>query len=220
MTGSGLKFGIALASFVIALKVWASRAREQWTVQTWSFVVLVLWLFLPICLAFVLSFWKPVFLARFLIVCLPATILLVAYGLAEINQPGIRYALVLLMLLGAFGPIRSYYAEPGPQDWRSVVGYVAENASVGDIAFLPSGYCEMPLRYYLDHAGKIPSFPIVVSAAPEGMQAKVSDAIGHIWVISCGALQAPQEISGYSAEETRQFKGIDVAELRRERKIF
>jgi mannosyltransferase len=221
MTGSGLKFGIALVSFAIALKAWASRAREQRTVQTWSFVVLMLWLFLPICITFFLSFWKPIFLARFLIVCLPAAMLLIASGLEEISQPWIRYSLVLMMLVSALAPIRTYYAELGPQDWKNAAGYVGQNASADDIAFLPNGYCEMPLRYYLDHAGKISTFPAIVPAAPDGTaQTIASYTNGHIWVISCGSPQPTLAISGYSAEKTRQFKGIDVIELRRERKIF
>jgi 4-amino-4-deoxy-L-arabinose transferase-like glycosyltransferase len=210
MTGSGLKFGIALGAFVIALKVWVSRWSGRWTVQTWSFLVLMLWLFIPIGIGFFLSFWKPVFLARFLIVCLPAALLLAACGLAEINQQWIGYALVVVMLLGALAPISSYYAEPGPQDWKSAVGYVAENAGGGDVALLPSGYCEMPLRYYIIHAAKIPSFPKIFSA-PNGVQ-----RARHIWMISCTAAGEPggsQVIPGYRIEEIKQFKGIQVVEL-------
>ncbi len=215
MTGSGLKFGIALVAFVIALRAWASRAREQWTMQTWSFAVLVVGLFLPICITFVTSFWKPVFLARFLIVCLPAAMLLIAYGLVEISQQWIRYALVALMVLSAIRPIRAYYAEPGPQDWRSAVGYIAGNASAGDIAFLPGGYCEMPLRYYIDHAGDVPTFPVIVSAAPEKIRGELLNGSGHIWVVSCEAVRVLPTIPGYSAEHVRRFEGIVVTEFAR-----
>ena len=220
MTGSGLKFGIALLSFVIALKVWVSKSREQWTVQTWSLVVLVLWLFLPICVTFVLSLWKPVFVARFLIVCLPAALLLIAYGLTEIQRPWIRYALILLMLLSVLGPIRSYYAEPGQQDWRSAVDYVARNAGAGDIAVVPDGYCEMPLQYYIKHVDTLPGFPAILSTAPDGIQGKALEITGHVWVISCGLPLAPPAISGYSPEEIRKFSGIQVVELRRKREIY
>ena len=215
MTGSGLKFGIALVAFIVALKVWVSKRRKQWNLQTWSFLVLVLWLFLPICIAFLLSFWKPIFLARFLIVCFPAALLLIACGLAEIAQLWIRYGLVILMLLSAVAPIRSYYAEPGPQDWESAVGYVAHNASAGDIAFLPNGYCEMPLRYYIDHAAKTPSFP-AISSPVKGMEGKSLHGPGHVWMISCTAAGEPagsQVIPGYRTEEIKQFKGIQVVEF-------
>jgi hypothetical protein len=215
MTGSGLKFGIALVAFVAALKVWVSKRRKQWTLQTQSFLVLVLWLFLPICITFLLSFWKPVFLARFLIVCLPAAVLLVACGLAEINQHWIGYALVVVMLVSAAPSIRSYYADLGPQDWKSAVGYIAQNAGAGDIAFLPNGYCEMPLRYYIDHAGKTPSFP-AISSPVKGMEGKSLHGPGHVWMISCTAAGEPagsQVIPGYRTEEIKQFKGIQVVEF-------
>jgi len=210
MTGSGLKFGIALVAFIVALKVWVSKRRKQWNLQTWSFLVLVLWLFLPICIAFLLSFWKPIFLARFLIVCFPAALLLIACGLAEIAQLWIRYGLVILMLLSAVAPISSYYAEPGPQDWKSAVGYLALKSGAGDIAILPNGYCEMPVRYYIDHAGKIPSFPAILSA-PNGMR-----RTGYIWMISCTTAGEPggsKVIPGYRIQEIKQFKGIQVVEL-------
>jgi hypothetical protein len=174
MTGSGLKFGIALVAFVVALKVWVSKRRKQWNLQTWS--------------------------------C----------GLAEIAQLWIRYGLVILMLLSAVAPIRSYYAEPGPQDWESAVGYLTLKSGAGDIAILPNGYCEMPLRYYIDHAGKIPSFPAIFSGAPEAMQRKSPDSAEHIWMISCttaGTPGASQAVPGYRVEEIRQFKGIQVVEL-------
>ena len=220
MTGNGLKFGIALLSFVIALKAWVSRGWDEWTVQTWSFVVLVLWLFLPICATFVLSLWKPVFVARFLIVCLPAALLLIAYGLTEIQYPWIRYALVMLMLLSALAPLRSYYAEPGPQDWRSAVGYVARKAGAGDIAVVPDGYCEMPLHYYLKHVDTLPSFPAILSAAPDEIQGKASPTTGHVWLISCGSQLSPPAIPGYSSAEIRQFNGIQVVGLDRKRESF
>ncbi len=221
MTGSGLKFGIALLAFGVALKVWISRSREEWTKQTWLFLVLVLWLFLPIGITFVLSLWKPVFVARFLIGCLPAALLLMAYGLVEIKHPWMRYGLVLLLLFSALGPIRSYYAEPGQQDWRSVVGYVARNAGTGDTAVVPDEYCGRTLHYYLEHVATIPGFPAILSsAAPDSLQGTALQTSGRIWLISCGSQPSPPAISGYSAEEIRQFNGIQVIELDRKRGSF
>jgi hypothetical protein len=219
LTGSGLQFGIAVVSFGVALTVWVARCRkQQWTVQTWSFGVLLLWLFLPVCATFLFSLWKPVFLPRFLILCLPAALLLVACGIVEISHPWIRYALVTLLLLSSVAPIRSYYSEPGQQDWRGVVGYVAQNARAGDIAVLSNEYCERPLRYHIDHSGQIPGFPTISSTGLEGtpLPRRALNRAGNIWVIRCtAAAETPPAIPGYAVEEIRQFQGIRVFELGR-----
>ena len=77
-------------------------------------------------------------MARYLIVCLPAALLLIAYGLTEIRYPWIRYALVMLMLLSALAPLRSYYAEPGRK-----IGGVLSAMSRERLVLVISQLCRM-----------------------------------------------------------------------------
>lgn len=55
--------------------------------QAWRFQFLLVWLFFPVLLTIALSVARPVFLARYLIFCLPALLILVAAGLARLKYP-------------------------------------------------------------------------------------------------------------------------------------
>ncbi len=57
------------------------RDWEKWRVQ-----FLLVWLLFPVVLTIVLSFARPVFLARYMIFCLPPLLILVAAGLARLRQ--------------------------------------------------------------------------------------------------------------------------------------
>jgi mannosyltransferase len=215
MVGSGLKLGIAVGALFIALRAWIGRCREQrWTMESWSVLVLVLWLFLPILLTLLISIWKPMYAPRFLIFCLPAALLLIAEGIAEIRLAWIRYALVLALVVGEIGPIRSYYAETGQEDWKGAVEFLAKNAHAGEAAVLPNAYCELPLKYQLEHAEyRVPELPIIPWAGTQGAQANGSD---HLWIVTCSAtknLKTQPMFGEYTVEEERDFKGVRVTKL-------
>ena len=217
MTGSGLKFGIALVAILVALKTWISRWRtQQWDMEGWSFLVLILWLALPLCVTMVVSIWKPIYAPRFLLFCLPAALLLIADGLARITYPWIRYGLVTLLVVSAVGPIRSYYVEPGQEDWRNAVEFIAQNVSAGDSAYLPNAYCEFPLNYQLEHSRMaVPGLRVVSSITPEALPER---GTGHIWMITCSTTRnfgAQPAIRNYEVQEMRLFRGIQIIRLGR-----
>jgi hypothetical protein len=215
MVGSGLKFGIAVMAFLITATAWIGRCRKQrWTVENWSVLVVVLWLFLPVVITLAVSVWKPIYAPRFLIFCLPAALLLVAEGIAEVRFAWIRYALVLALVVGEIGPIRSYYQEAGQEDWKSAIAFLAASVRAGDAAVLPNAYCELPLKYGLEHARfAIPDLRIISSAVPEGPQMSSPD---HLWMITCSATKdvGTQPVVGeYKVEEEKHFKGVQVSRL-------
>jgi len=78
-----------------------TRAQD-W--QTWRTQFLLLWLFFPVALTALLSFARPVFLDRYMIFCLPALLILVAAGLARLQNTWIlAAALVVILLFSAQG---------------------------------------------------------------------------------------------------------------------
>jgi len=71
--------------------------------QVWRCQFLVVWLLFPVVLTILLSFARPVFLARYMIFCLPALLILVAAGLARLNRWLLPPVLVVILLLGLQG---------------------------------------------------------------------------------------------------------------------
>jgi mannosyltransferase len=217
MVGSGLKFGIAVVALLLVAAAWIKRCRNgRWSTENWSILVLALWLLLPVVLTLVVSVWKPIYAPRFLIFCLPAALLLIAEGIAEIRFAWIRYALVLAIVVGEIGPIRSYYAEAGQEDWKGAVGFLRENVRPGDVAVLPNAYCELPLRYEMEHSGvTIPELRVIPSSS---LQAETSGS-GHLWVVTCSAtrdVSAQLGVGGYKRETEKRFKGVDITKVGRE----
>jgi mannosyltransferase len=217
MVGSGLKFGIAVAALLITVTTWVGRCRKQrWTLENWSVLVLNLWLFLPVAITLVVSVWKPIYAPRFLIFCLPAALLLVAEGIAEIRVAWIRYALVFALVVGEIGPIRSYYQEAGQEDWKSAIAFLAAKIHAGDATVLPNAYCELPLKYGLEHARfAIPDSRIISSLVPEGSRAS---GPARLWMITCSATKdagTQPFIGQYKVEEEKHFKGVQVSRLGR-----
>ncbi|MFZ0708338.1 MAG: glycosyltransferase family 39 protein [Candidatus Korobacteraceae bacterium] len=215
LVGSGLKLGIAIVAFAIALTAWVGRFREKhWTVERWSVLVLLLWLFLPIFITLLASVWKPMYAPRFLTFCLPAALLLIAEGIAEIRFAWIRYALVLALVVGEIGPIRFYYREAGQEDWKSAVAFLGKNAHAGDAAVLPNPYCELPFQYELAHARfAVPDLRIISWSASEPPQANGPD---HLWMVTCSAtkdLKTQPMIGEYKVQEERDFKGVRITQV-------
>jgi 4-amino-4-deoxy-L-arabinose transferase-like glycosyltransferase len=211
LTGSGVKFGIALIGVIVASKIAVSRWCDRgWNMQTWSFLVVAAWLFLPVCVTMLVSIWKPIYSPRFLIFCLPAALLLVAAGLAEITYPWITYALIAILAVGAVNPTRMYYADPGPEDWKSVVEFLSRNTTSSDIAYVPESYCALPLNYALNQASPKGSGLQVTSTTP------LAGETGRIWIIECsvaGNLDPQPVFPTYKVKEVRTFTAVQIFEL-------
>lgn len=60
------------------------RQAQSW--EIWRCQFLLTWLLFPVLLTALLSFARPVFLARYMIFCLPAFLILAAVGLARLRQ--------------------------------------------------------------------------------------------------------------------------------------
>lgn len=71
--------------------------------QVWRCQFLLIWLLFPVALTVLLSFARPVFLARYMIFCLPALLILVAAGMARLNRWLLPPALAAVLLLGLQG---------------------------------------------------------------------------------------------------------------------
>jgi mannosyltransferase len=78
----------------LGTKLWA---RDQsW--ETWRCRFLLIWLAFPVALTIFLSLARPVFLARYMIFCLPPLLTLAAAGLARLRQSWMLASALTLML--------------------------------------------------------------------------------------------------------------------------
>jgi len=126
--------------------------RTTMTVLTWS-------LFFPIIIMTVISFKSSVMYPRYLLMSLPAAILLAAQGLATIEQLVPRGRLVfsaalLVMLASALVGTHRYDSalSTSGNDWRSVSGYILQHQAPGDAIIFYTFGGNWSWDYYLTRA--------------------------------------------------------------------
>jgi hypothetical protein len=111
---------------------------------------LLLWLLLPIAVTLAVSIMKPVFLPRYLIVCLPALVLLAGAGIVRLPRLAATAVLIGMVALSLEGTA-NYYARDFDllrEDWRDATAYVLEHERPGDAILFHANQGRMPFEYY------------------------------------------------------------------------
>ena len=153
-----------LGLYVLSWIAAADGLRRSDRSQRWRYHVLLLWLAFPIVAVFAVSQYKSIFLARYLIACLPASVLLAAAGIARLR--GIAQAGMLLVIgILSIGGVFSYYQrdfDVGRDDWRAATQYVLANAQPGDGIFFYTAPGRMSFEYYRLLSGTASKHPEVI----------------------------------------------------------
>jgi len=133
-------------------------------------IFLLLYLALPVVLLYLISFQRPKFHPRYLLLASPAFYLLIAWGLGTLLQPnpmadetrrhtsGLKYGgrLLAFWIMLAFTvassliPLKHYYSNEilVRDDFRSVAGWIRHRLSPGEAVILTSGHMFPIFEYY------------------------------------------------------------------------
>ncbi|MFZ0549049.1 MAG: hypothetical protein WAM60_26620 [Candidatus Promineifilaceae bacterium] len=123
--------------------------------------LLYLWLVIPVFLTFVVSLDWPInpkisiYTDRYLIIVLPALLILVALGIVKLseflNKTSVTTVIVILVALFTIPSLINLYYEPlfGREDWRSVANELQKNIMPSDVVWSRLDHQE-PLSYYLN----------------------------------------------------------------------
>ena len=110
-----------------------------------------MWLLFPVVLTVVLSFARPVFLARYMIFCLPALLILAAAGLSRIRQSWLlavaMTGILLLSLQGVFF-VYGHDFDTERDAAGAATDFVLDQAHAGDaiIFYIPA--TRLPYEYF------------------------------------------------------------------------
>ena len=185
---------------------------------------LLCWLAVPILLTWAISLDLPIahkrsiYMDRYLILALPAFLLLVAWGLARAHEwrrwAGVGLLLVVVLVDGwSLG--RAYF-DPrcAREDWRGAVGYLKRERREGEVLFVYPNHI-LPLTFY--GGGEIPYrvFPPLIPGnqeADEYLQEKVVPQVKemasrweHAWLISSLDNTNPH---GFAHERNRALANV------------
>jgi len=113
-------------------------------------LLLALWLGLPIVVTWLISQRRPIYHSRYLIVALPAYLVLLAYGVVSVPNRISKWALTItLVAIMASSSIRLYF-DPIflKQDWRGATNYIRSSAQANDVIGVERFEDIPALKYY------------------------------------------------------------------------
>jgi mannosyltransferase len=121
--------------------------------RRWPHGFVAAWLAVPLALSFAVSLAKPMFVSRYLILCLPALVLFGAAGIAKARPPVVAAALAALLACYSGTRLIDHYGNPDSQNWRAATRYVVDSTRSGDaVIFFPT-WASKPFGYYARRMG-------------------------------------------------------------------
>ena len=229
--GSGVKVFLALILWIAGL-VAIARTRGRDSESFWRGMLIVSWAVLPAAITAAVSLRHPIFMQRYLIFSLPATMLLAAMGMAALRKMHVGVVLVVALCAMSIPTIVKDYHKPR-EDWRSASSAILASALPGDaVVFFPF-YTRIMLDYYSGRATSQPALHVFAPQYYAGgederdlLQALSSNPhqFRRVWVVLYGsreerdleerspALAAKLQPS-YPPPEVRRFADITVLEF-------
>jgi 4-amino-4-deoxy-L-arabinose transferase-like glycosyltransferase len=154
LTGNGGP--LSLAAFTAAciaamLVIWHQRRLRTFSWDVWRYEFLLLWIFVPLLLTLAVSLVKPLFVPRYFIFCLPALLLLMAYGITRFRSAWLAVPATLIVLILSFGGTSGYYRRDldiDRDDWRGISQSLLNRTQPGDALMFHVPMGRMPYEFY------------------------------------------------------------------------
>ena len=202
-------FSIALIILVIKSKTPAKYDRTTSSALLFAFVCLVL----PVLITALASIWKPMFVHRYLVVSLPAFLLILACGFGLLRRPSLTWA---LPTFAALSLVAIFTLRP-VEDWRSAVAYIVGHARSADTVVIYRPYSERGFMYYLQRrceSGCATELRFV-SPSTDFRDFVFKQAHPRVWLVLSAVDDPAMSIqeslrNGYLPSDRRIYNGIQV----------
>lgn len=147
-----LVLAIFSAPYLISISKIIKKIEEK-TVLLWF------WLVIPPLLAFLISFFIPVFSYFRFIFILPGFYLLLAVGLSKIRE-NLQKILIVLIILFELTASLVYLFNPKyhREDWKGAVELINQKSTPKSLVLLKSNSNLAPFKYYQKQANPLPAF--------------------------------------------------------------
>jgi mannosyltransferase len=196
--------------------------------QGWQAGFLAAWLIVPVILVFAVSrLGRPLFVAYYLIIVLPAFLLLAATGVAKLPRREASWlAVAALVVLSAVG-VRDWYGRASLENYRDATHYVLAHERPGDGAvYYPVGTLQGPTSgfVYYEARADVRGPTQLGLAAATGSRHGSQPGPGRIWLVtrqSDTPAQVQRKLQQTLARDYRQvgptadFRNITITLYRR-----
>ena len=188
--GSGKAVGAVLllldiVLFGLFLREWAKlwRDREQ-DLRCWRYTLLACCLLAPVTISLLVSLARPIFYHRFLIIGLPAWIVMTAAGAEEIRSRTWRVAAIVGVSGLSLASVITSYSR-AQEDWRGVTRLLIAQTNPEDrvLYYRPEGYFAVEnYRNWLPGGSAPRPQGVEVSTVDEGWTQRLNGA-PRVWLV-------------------------------------
>ena len=215
---------ILLALFLRALEAsWHNREHD---LRGWRYALIASCLFAPVLISLAVSMVRPIFYHRFLIIGLPAWVLMCAAGAEEIRSRGWRRAAIVGVCgLSLVSAVTSYSRVQ--EDWRGVTGYLIAQAHPEDRVLYYPGAGYFAVEHYRDWlpSGSAPRPQGIRVDPANGNWEKEVNSAPRIWLVLYHANlddSVARTIDAnlrdrYKVQQQVPFRAVTVIEYRADR---
>jgi hypothetical protein len=153
LAGDGfLQLGVVVAVSLFALR-WGVRSTRL----AFGLAFTASWAVVPVLGAFAVSEVKPIFLAKYLIVSLPAVALLAAGAITSLRPVALAIAAACALVALSGPELHTWYGFRGQEDWRALTGYVQNRARPADGIVYNARYARESVEdYWLPSTAPLP----------------------------------------------------------------
>jgi hypothetical protein len=180
------------------------------------------YLAVPFFVAYAVSLLiKPILVTRYLIVCVPAACILLAYGLNLVKPKFLALLLSLLLGWTIVIYLGSIYNTTNREDWRNVARYLSTRIQRDDLICFNAGHASLPVYYYYGEEGELNEITLSeIGEDKSSVAGKTTHLHQKIWLII--SLDAENLYGQHTLETFRQkaphskllldeeFTGIEV----------
>jgi len=197
---SGESWLVSAVAFVgLALLLFAVGRGGR---DAWRAALVASWLIVPLVGAIAISYFKPMLVARYLIVLVPALSLAASYAISKLGRRAGVAALAVLLAVGLVH-VRDWYRSPVPENWRGAVAYAEQGRQPDERILVYPSFMAAPVVYY---GGP----EIDTSQQLTGDRARVV-----AYVQDAPAIEEWLSNSGYQAVARTNFGAVDVWQVAR-----
>jgi len=187
----GKVFGILLAIIYLAclgvsLRIFLTNWRHsRQSIESWRLALLLSCVFLPVLLDISIShLGKQIFYYRYLLICLPALVVLAARGFCCLRSRRVVVTALVAVSALSMATVWRYYAKP-KEDWREATHYLLSNSRPDDTVVSYPWYAQEPLKYYEEQLRPSANMLRLVPAQMYSVNAPQLNRFEVVWLLSC-----------------------------------
>jgi len=234
--GSGAKFVLTAILWIAGVFAILRERNDDATLgRFWRGMLVISWAVVPILLTGLASQLHPVFVPRYMIFSLPATVMLAGRGMTALPKRHLGVWLVIALCAASIPTAFAVHSRPR-EDWRSASNVILTSAQSGDAVVIYPFYAIVGFDYYRQLDPRAPALHLFTQpyyGVGDNDQTLLtvltsnSHEFRHVWVMvrregpardnlqdDSPAVAAKLQ-SVFGAPETRQFKDITVLEFGR-----